>query len=428
MTFKLDEYMSRYYGVTPSSTYQHSFGIAQQIVKLESEISELEARKEVGILFISEQYAAYRLLPLSDPIKWRWKNCVSQLIREYKRAIGTARQTRLRLPILKAQLAMSTPSPENEPNYINANAYAKAFEQLPVSLALEGVYIKPVQPHKVWLVITIGDHVIRPASNYIEALESGRDFTDRGWNGSTIAEFAQQGIPRKPITFCIEVIFNSHDDLATNIELGVLIGHPNNMNANQAMFWEGDKFYEYADIEEGSEHINDAPHEEAVVVFHPHVRTELSDYQIYNRGRMACLGSYMTPMAKAIRDNKPTGLGLYLINYFQEFDIGDSWGKFGLTNMFRPSDLNPTVEEQKVEIVKDWRPAFVYDQGTKTLTLLNRPEVHQTYELYGSDGGEAVFIGEESTQDDKVDLSSTVSNWIWLRIVPRYGKTVTLKL
>ena len=163
MTFKLDEYMSRYYGVTPSSVYQHSFGIAQQIVKLESQLRELEGREAVGVLLTKEQYAAYKLLPLSDPLKWRWKECVSRLISQYKLDVDTLREQSLRLPQLKAKLAMATPSPENEPNYISAEKYAKAFEQLPVSLALEGVYIKPTKPNRVWLVITIGDHVIRPA-------------------------------------------------------------------------------------------------------------------------------------------------------------------------------------------------------------------------------------------------------------------------
>jgi len=427
MTFKLDEYMSRYYGVTPSSVYQHSFGIAQQIVKLESQLRELEGREAVGVLLIKEQYAAYKLLPLSDPLKWRWKECVSRLISQYKLDVDTLREQSLRLPQLKAKLAMATPSPENEPNYISAEKYAKAFEQLPVSLALEGVYIKPTKPNRVWLVITIGDHVIRPASNFLEALEEGRDFTKKGWDLTTIAQFAQQGIPRKPITFAINVIFNDQDDMATDVELGVLTGHPTNINSNEAIFWDGDKVYETTEIEEGSEYVCGAPSCDATVVFHPHIRTELSEYEIYSR-RMACLGSYMTPMAKAIRDNKPTGLGLYLINYFQEFDLTDTWGRFGLARMFRPSDLEPVVETPKVEAVQDWRPSFIYHQDTKILTLLNQPTEQQTYELYGSYGDGLMFIREGSTSDKEVDLSDTVYTWIWLRIVPRYGKIVTLKL
>ena len=39
-----------------------------------------------------------------------------------------------------------------------------------------------------------------------------------------------------------------------------------------------------------------------------------------------------------------------------------------------------------------------------------------------------MFIREGSTSDKEVDLSDTVYTWIWLRIVPRYGKIVTLKL
>ena len=64
MTFDLNEYMRNYYRVEPSETFQHSFGLAQQIVKLESQLRELEGREAVGVLLIKEQYAAYNSYPL----------------------------------------------------------------------------------------------------------------------------------------------------------------------------------------------------------------------------------------------------------------------------------------------------------------------------------------------------------------------------